>query len=455
MKYHRCWWLFVLVLSSVFASAAEVGPVYVVPLKSEVSEAQFYFLRRALKTAERDHASAFVIDMATNGGEVMAAIDNMNALLKTTVPTYTFVDGRALSAGALIALATQKIYMSPTAAIGAAAPVDSSGADLAKTMADKTSSAMSAIARAAAQKNGHRPEVADAFIKKEKELKIGDVVIDGSDSLLTLSAEEAARVYDGKPLLATGIATSVEDMLKKEGLTGIVRTVSPTGFERLAFWITTLAPLLLLGGIICGYIEFKIPGFGIFGVSSIICFFLFFAGHYIAGLAGWEASVCFALGLALVLGELIIHPGTVAPGIVGVMLMISSLIYAMIDRWPSQPIWPTQDMLLRPVLNLGVALGAAILLAYFLAKYLPNTPFYHRIVLGATVPSSIPLPVSSAVLAIAAGMTGIARTTLRPSGKAIFGEQLVDVVSRGEYIPAEAPVQIVQIEGSRVVVEPA
>ena len=93
------------------ASAAEPGPVIVVPVKTEISRAQFFFLRRALKEAERQGASAFVIDMDTYGGEVKAAIDNMDALLKTRVPTFTYINPRAISAGALIALATQKIYV--------------------------------------------------------------------------------------------------------------------------------------------------------------------------------------------------------------------------------------------------------------------------------------------------------------------------------------------------------
>lgn len=455
MKTSRALWLFLLVLTSVCAAAADRGPVFVVPLKTEVSEAQFFFLRRALKTAERENASAFVIHMETYGGDVKAAINNMDALLKTTVPTFTFIDGRAISAGALIAMATQKIYMTPTAVIGAAAPVASTGEDLSKTMTDKTVSAISALTRAAAQKNGHNADVADAFIKKEKQVKMGDVVIDGSDSLLTLSAEEAARSYNGSPLLSAGTANSLEEMLRQAGLTGTVRRIEPTGFESLAIWVTALAPLLLLGGIICGYIEFKVPGFGVFGFASIVCFTLFFTGHYLAGLAGWEAPVCFAIGLALVLGELIIHPGTVAPGVVGVLLIMASLIYAMIDRWPSQPLWPTQAMLLRPMLNFSAALAAAVFVGYLLAKYLPNTPLYHRLVLGATVPPGVPFPPSAAVRAITTGMTGIALTTLRPSGKAAFGDQLVDVVSQAEFIAADAPIQVVLIEGTRVVVGPA
>lgn len=451
-------WLWLLLLAAVFgpaAPAAETGPVIVVPLKSEVSHAQFYFLRRALKAAERQQASAFVIEMETPGGDVAAAIDNMDALLKTTVPTHTWINHRALSAGALIALATKKIYMSPIGVIGAAAPVMMTGDDAPKTMNDKTVSALSAMARAACQKNGHNPDLADAFIRKEKEVKIGEVVIDKADTLLTLSADEAARVYDGKPLLAAGIAGSLEEMLRKAELTGTVERIQPTGFERLAFWITTLAPLLLLGGIIGGYIEFKMPGFGIPGIVSICCFTLFFAGHYIAGLAGWEVVVCFSIGVALVLSELILHPGTILPGLAGVFLMLAAMVYAMIDRWPSEPVWPTHEMLLRPLVNLSLAIVAAGLVIYLLAKQLPKTGVYQRFVLSDAVPPGEPAPLPPDAEPIATGMTGIAKTTLRPSGKASFGEELVDVIAQGEFIAAGSPVRVVLVEGVRVVVEAA
>jgi len=449
-------YLCMLLSLSVPAWSAEAGRIVVVPLRTDVSQAQFYFVRRALKTAEREGARAFIIDMSTYGGDAKAAINTMDALLKTNVPTFTFVDDKAISAGALIAIATKKIYMAPSAVIGAAAPVTSGGADLPQTMADKVVSTLSAMARAACQQNGHNPEIAEAFIQKEKELKIGDVVIDKSDSLLTLSAQEAAHLYDGKPLLAAGIANSLDEVIAAADLGhGEVHRIEPTGFERLALWITAAAPLLLLGGIIGGYIEFKIPGFGIAGLISIICFTLFFLGHYVAGLAGWETAVCFALGVALVVGELVVHPGTILPGLVGAALIVCALLYAMVDRWPSQPFWPTQEMLLRPLMNLALAIVAAILIGYALASYLPRTSFYRRFVLAAELPHGAALERDPAALLVAHGTEGVARTMLRPSGKAEFGARLVDVVSRGDFIEAGAPVRVILVEGARVVVEPA
>lgn len=449
-----CLWLVLSILLPALVNAGELRPVVVVPLKTEVSEAQFFFLRRALKDAERQEASAFVIEMETYGGEVKAAIDNMNALLRTTVPTYTFIHSRAVSAGALIALATQKIYMAPDAVIGAAAPVMGTGEDLPSTMKEKTVSMVSAMTRAAAQKNGHHPDVAAAFVDKTREVRVGERIVHPAGSLLSLSAAEASASYDGKPLLAVGMATSLEEMLAQAGLKGPVITIQPMGMERLAVWITRLAPLLLLGGILGAYLEFKIPGFGFPGLASLVCFGFYFGGHYIAGLAGWEALLLFVAGVGLIVLELVL-PGTILPGLVGVLCVVGAILYAMVDRLPSEPVWPSPDMLLRPLVNLSLTFAGTAVAIYFLARYLPQTRLYQAFVLSAAVPAGP----SSAVLAhgprIAPGLAGVASTDLRPSGKARFGERLVDVVSSGDFIEAKTPIRVIEVEGARVVVASA
>jgi membrane-bound serine protease (ClpP class) len=441
-----------LLLLTCAAPAAEKGPVYVIPVRTEISPAQFLFMRRALKEAERAGASAIVLDMDTFGGRLDATTDAMDALLKVRVPTYTYINTKALSAGSFIALATSKIYMAPNAVIGAAAPVTSGGGDLETTMRDKTVSAVSAMVRAAAQKEGHNPDLADSFIRKEAELKFGDVVIDRPDSLLTLDAQEAARKFNGKPVLAEGIAETLEEMLTMAGLKSEVRRLEPTGFERIAGFLTAIAPLLLMGGIIGAYVEIKTPGFGLPGIFSTVCFTLFFAGSYLAGLAGWEVIAVFLLGFALIISELFVHPGTILPGILGVVLLFGSLVWAMVDRYPGQGVVPTNDMLLRPLMNLVLAFVLAGVVIYFLAKYLPKTSLYSRIVLGETVPSGGLLEASAEVSGPAVGMVGTAHTMLRPSGKAVIDGQLVDVVSQGDLIPAGTALRVLAVEGPRVVV---
>ncbi|HEX8312414.1 MAG TPA: NfeD family protein, partial [Chthoniobacteraceae bacterium] len=322
-------------------------------------------------------------------------------------------------------------------------------------MKDKEISMLSAVARSAAQKNGHNPELAEAFIRKEKEVKIGETVVDAGDSLLTLSAEEAARGYDGRPLLAVQVTPSLEDLARHAGLTGTITRIQPSGFERVAFWITTLAPLFLLGGILGGYIEFKTPGFGVPGILSIICFGIFFTGHFLAGLSGWETAFFFGLGIALLLAELLLFPGMILPGTAGAVLVVGSLIYAMVDRYPSQPVVPDSAMLVRPLANLVIAIGLTVVAGLVLARYLPRTAFYNRIVLGAAIPSGPAVTAPISLLQIALGETGTARTVLRPSGKADFGGRLYDVVSEGGMIDAGEPVRVRHIEGLKVVVEQA
>ena len=436
-------------------TAPAAGEIIVVPLKGEISQAQFLFLRRALKEAETKNASAVVIDMDTYGGALDAAVKMNDALLKTTVPTITFIDTNAGSAGALVALSTKRIFMAPVSAIGAAAPVTAGGADLESTMKDKTVSYFSGYFRSAAEHNDYNPDIAEAFISKEKEVKIGDTIVHAKGSLLTLSAQEATRVMDGKPLLASGIASSVDDLLSKANLAGTPRYFEPTGFETLAFWITKLAPLLLLGGIIGAYIEIKTGGFGVAGILSAICFLLFFAGHYLAGLAGWEVFALFVVGLALVLSELFVHPGTIIPGLVGMLLVAAAILWAMIDRWPNQPFLPTGEMLFRPLLNLAITAVLGILAIFILAKFLPETSVFDFIALRAANPvgpSFSPGTVASPAR-VSVGSEGVAKSMLRPSGNAQFGELIVDVITRGEFVEPNAALRVIAVEGSRIFVE--
>jgi membrane-bound serine protease (ClpP class) len=434
------------------------GDTVVIPLNGEVSPSMHLFLRRAIKAAENSGAGAIIIEMNTYGGRLDSADDITGVLNRTTLPTYSFINTNAGSAGSLIALATRHIYMSPVSAIGAAAPVLSTGADLPATEKDKTLSYWSALVRSSATRNGHNPDIGEAFMDKEKEVKIGDRVVHAKGTLLTLNAQEASEIINGKPLLADGVADSVADLAKKAGLKGAIVALDPTGFERLAFWITALAPLLLLLGIICAYLEFKMPGATMPGILAAICFALFFAGHYLAGLAGWEVVALFVLGVVFVLIEILFFAhSTIIFGVIGVFLMLASLLWAMIDRYPGETFFPTGDMLALPLRNLFFSLLAATLVIMVLARYLPKTNLYRRFALMTTNPpgpslAGIPREFATA-LDVTPGMEGTAQTTLRPSGKARFADHVVDVVTEGEFISAQTPITVVQKDGMRVVVK--
>lgn len=434
------------------------GDVVLIPLRDEVSPSLALFIRRAEKSAEANQASAIILDMDTYGGQLDAAEKISGILNHATIPTYTYVNSNAGSAGALIALSTKHIYMAPVSAIGAAAPILSTGEDLPPTAKEKTISYWSALVRSAAARNGHRPDVGEAFMNKEKEVKIGDRVVHPKGSLLTLSAQEASEKINGTPLLAEGIADSIPDLIQKAGLHGEAVEFAPSGFEQLAFWLTQLAPLLLLGGILGAYLEFKIPGFGIAGIISVVCFALFFLGHYFAGLAGWEAVALFVLGILFVLIEVLFFGhSTIVFGVIGVLLMFASLLWAMIDRYPGQKFFPTGQMLKIPLLNLVLTFVAAGILITVLARFLPRTSIYRRFILSTSNPPGPSFSEAPRAFAPAAhltpGMTGRALTILRPSGKAQFENRVVDVVTEGEFISPESQVAIVSTDGMRVVVK--
>src|SRR5256885_5914619 len=460
--------LAVLVLITVLSAleigqAREVihkGDVVVVPLRGEISPSLLMFLRRAEKVAESSGPSAIVFEMNTYGGRLDSAEEITSVLNHATIPTYTFINSNAGSAGALIALATQHIYMSPVSAIGAAAPVLPTGEDLPLTQREKTISYWSALIRSSALKNGHNPDVGEAFMNKDKEVKIGDRVVHPKGTLLTLNAQEATEKINGKPLFADGVADSIANLKEKAGLKGNVVSLGPTGFEQLAFWITALAPLLLLGGIIGAYLEFKIPGASVPGIISAVCFALFFLGHYLAGLAGWEVVALFILGMLLVIVEILFFAhSTIVFGVLGVLLMLASMLWAMIDRYPEQPFFPTGDMLAVPLRNLFIALISAAIVIALLAKYLPRTSFYRRFALLTTNPpgpslAGVPREFASAV-DLSPGTEGISLSILRPSGKALFLDQIIDVVTQGEFIPPNTSITVVRRDGMRVVVKAA
>ncbi len=431
------------------------GSVVVLPIEGGIAPPTLVFLRRVLKQAETAKASAVILDMDTPGGRIDVTQDIVQLLTKSTIPTYTWVNTNAGSAGALIALATKHVYMAPISAIGAAAPVMGGGQDIPETMKKKVVSYSSAYFRGVAEANDYDPNLADAFMDETKEFKIGDEVISPKDELLTLTPSEAMKQYDGRRLLADGTAATLDELTEKAGLQGATVRVEPSGFERVAQLITVLAPLFLLGGIIGTYLEFKTPGFGIAGFLAGTCFLIFFVGHSVAGLTGFEVVAVFVLGLLLVLFELIFFPGILIVSLVGTALMLGSIFFAMVDYYPGDPVIPSFDALVTPMINLGITAVLAMILISILARYLPELPVFRRLILATHNPIGPSITTQTRDvydLAAKAGDTGIARSTLRPTGKAQIGAAFIDVITDGEYIESGTKITVIESTPNRVLV---
>ncbi len=459
MKSALLFLLISLSLSSAFASEKPIqtGSVVVLPVTGPVSEAQFFFLRRVLKNAESVAAAALILNMDTPGGDLKATEKIVQMLGKSPIPTYTYVNTNAGSAGALIALGTKKIFMAPVSAIGAAAPVAGSGQEIPETMNAKIVSYYSGYFRSVAQKNGYHAELVDGFMNLDKEVKIGNEIINPKGALLTLSAQEATRAIGGGPLLASGIAKDLADLATQCGLPAdkLVST-EPSGFETLAQWITVLAPFLLLGGVLGAYLELKAPGFGVPGILSAICFLLFFGGHYIAGLTGFEMLALFAMGVVFIVLELVFFPGVVVMALGGTVMILVSLFLAMADFYPAQPLHFSYDFFLTPMLNFSIAILLACIFIGLLSRFLPSLPLFRKLSLASKLeagPSlADTLSDTGEITAIAVGDHGSALTALRPSGRAQIGQDHFDVLTEGDFVPAGTPIQVLKIMGQKIIV---
>ncbi|MGZ8900203.1 MAG: NfeD family protein [Limisphaerales bacterium] len=462
-RLHQLWavlWLFGLLGASLIAApAAEAGKtVYIIPIRDDISTPVTYLVRRSVKQAMEARADVIILDMETNGGridsteEIIKALDNFKGL------TVTYVNRKAFSAGAFISVATQKIYMAPQSVIGAAAPMMMGPGGGVEAMPDtveaKMNSAVRALVRTSAEKNGHNVDVIEAMIDKSKQFEIEGEVINEKGQILTLTNVQAEKKYGGTPLLSLGTVDSINALIDELGFRGakIVR-VEPTGAERVASWLTAIGPLLLLAGIIGVYIEMKTPGFGIPGIVGVVAFALYFLGGFVAGLSGLEWTVVFVIGLALFILELFVFPGTLFLGLAGGAMMLAALVMAMVDLYPGMPTIPSFGLLRNSLLNVLIASAAAIVVMMLLSRYLLTTPLYRRMITTSASGSATDVLIATEQKSLL-GEVGTTVSPLRPGGKAQFSGTVLDVVSNGEMIPRSNKVRIIAFSGREPIVEP-
>jgi membrane-bound serine protease (ClpP class) len=424
--------------------------VYVIPVHGEINKPVLYILRRGLKEAIDKKADAVVLDMSTPGGALDVTFDIMEALGKFPGETLTYVDKEAMSAGAFISGTTGEIWFAPDAVIGAAAPVTSSGTDIDATMKQKVVSYLKARVRAMSEGKGYRGQVISAMIDADFELKIGDTVIKPKGELLSLTATEASKTYGEPPrsLLAAGIARDIDALLAKKFGAGsfTVKNFEVTWSERLAQYLTAIAPVLLGLGLLALFVEFKMPGHGWIGGIGVLLLGLVFFGHFVAGLSGHEPVLFFALGLLMLAVEIFFLPGVMVLAVSGIVLMLGSLLWAMADIWPNEPIAVSGDALMRPLGSLGLGLGLAVVAGALLIRYLPKGWVWDKLVVGATVGAAAQMaggaPNAAGALEALVGRRGLAVTALRPGGQVeVDGRRFEAKVEVGA-IDAGAPVVV-------------
>jgi membrane-bound serine protease (ClpP class) len=446
------------------AFGAEPAPVYVIPAKDMIERGLVYVIRRGVEQAEAAGASVIIFDMDTPGGRLDATEQIIESITGLKARTVTYVNPNAISAGAIIAMATDEIYMSPLGRIGDAMPIMMSPLpfgqpqELPDSLKEKAFSPTVALIRSAAQRKGHDPRLAEAMVRPEVGYTVDDTVICPPGQLVTLTSEDAARPVgkDKHPLLSAGTVKTLHELIERLGFAGApIVTVRITAAERLARIIEgfPLSGILLALGLLGIYIEIKTPGFGFPGTAGILLLAVWFWGHHVAGLAGLGEIAIFIVGAGLLLVEILLIPGFGVVGLVGLGMMVTALLMAMIQHYPGAP-WHAPMFvpdLEASILNLSLALLLVFFSGLALARFLPGTMFFHRLALETCETRAAGFAASETTSAWV-GKMGTAVTPLRPAGIADFGSARMNVVTQGQFVEKGVSVVVTEAQGNRIVV---
>ena len=398
------------------------------------------FVRRAIET--NPDAVAIVIEVNTLGGRVDAAIQIRDALLEAKPRTVAFIHPRAISAGALISLACDNIIMTEGATIGAATPIQAAPGGKAEAVGEKMVSYMRAEMRATAEANGRRGDIAEAMV--DADVVIKRIVTAGK--LLTLDTDQAIKLG-----MADAKAADLDAVMQTLTLDSPEITTAELNWgEEIARWLTepTVSGLLLSVGMLGLMVAFYTRSVGGFTLVGFIALALFFGGHAVVHLVGWEEALLFLTGVVLVVVEVFFVPGLGVPGVLGLIFVIASLVLALIGI-PIDVSFQTgvlADAMTRVLLSL---LGAFVLALVFI-RLLSKTAMGRSLVLADAETGFLSAPSASDLI----GQTGEALTDLRPAGKVVIDGERHEATSEREFIARGSRVRVIGKDGPALVVRP-
>lgn len=441
--YWRLGWIFIIVtlLVGPLLSQPSRPIVYVVGIDGVIDLGLAPFVTRVLAEAEAAAAAAVVLEVNTFGGRVDAAVLIRDALLQSHVRTVAFVNRRAISAGALISLAAETIAMADGGTIGAATPVQMGlpGAP-AQPVEEKTVSYMRTEFRATAESRKRPPRVAEAMV--DADVEISGIIEKGK--LLTLTTDGALqhKVADLR-------ADSLDALLESLGLAGAdIRVASQTWAETLVRFLThpVVSSLLMAVGVLGIIVEIQSPGFGVLGTVGIMSLALFLGGHWLVRLAGWEELLLVGLGLILLAVEAFVIPGFGIAGTLGLMAVIGGLGLSLVGEGA------TWTVIVTAMGQVALSLLLAIVAALVMLRFLPRLPFGRRLILETGLLAAAGYASAPESDRRRLGKPGTAVSPLRPAGIGHFDGERLDVVSDGEFIDPGAAIEIIRVDGNRIVV---
>jgi membrane-bound serine protease (ClpP class) len=431
----------VLVLSQA-DSAEKTTLIYKFEIKEEIAPPAVRTTQRAFEEAKKLNADLILLHMNTYGGMVNAADSIRTKILDSEIPVYVFIDNNAASAGALIAIACDSIYMAPVASIGAATVVDQSG----QPVPDKYQSYMRSWMRSTAEANGRDPDIAQAMV--DPDIYIAGIVDTGK--VLTLTTNEALQYG-----FCEGSVENIIELVEDAGI-GNHEIIShkETGTDKIIGFlinpfVSGILIMIIIGGI---YFELQSPGVGFPLAASIVAAMLYFAPLYIEGLAdNWEIII-FMLGVVLVLIEVFAIPGFGVAGISGIVLIIAGLTLSLIGNVGLDFAPVPVDAIASAFFIVIIAIFLALILSFWISKQLFATTMFGHLALDTEQKSNEGYTTSNLKYKNMIGKAGIAHSVLRPAGKVMIEGDVYDATALAGYIEKGDEVQVIKYETGQLFV---
>ena len=434
--------LCVLLLLSFLSLSAEAqektSKIYTFKIDTDIDPAMNRRVKLALEEAVNQEATLIVIEMDTYGGAVNDADDIRTMILESEIPVYVFINKDAASAGALISIACDSIYMAPGGSIGAATVVN--GADGAAAP-DKYQSYMRSMMRSTAEATGRDPRIAEGMVDEKIEIE----GVSEAGSVITLSVSEAIKYG-----FCEGEYKSVEAIIEAQNLQeATVLAYEEDSIDKIISFflspaISGVLILIIIGGI---YFELQTPGVGFPILAAIIATLLYFIPYYLNGLAeNWEIII-FITGIVLLAVELFVIPGFGIFGVLGVIFILGGLVLGMLPNQDFNFDFVPASQLFGALLTVILAALASVGLVFWLTPKVNQWGAFSTITLASTQEKADGYT-SSFYSDSLLGKEGTVHSRLRPSGRVTIEGEIYDAYSRGEFIDQGEKIIVISTEGT-------
>jgi membrane-bound serine protease (ClpP class) len=416
--------------------------IYKFDIKEEIAPPVVRTTQKAFDEAKRLDADIVLIHMNTYGGLVDAADSIRTRILNSDIPVYVYIDNNAASAGALIAIACDSIYMAPVASIGAATVVDQTG----QAVPDKYQSYMRSWMRATAEENGRDPDIAQAMV--DPDIYIAGIVDSGK--VLTFTTNEAMRHGYCEAKIE-----NIAELVDRSGITNyeIIEHKKTAADRIIGFLINPMISgiliMIIVGGI---YFELQSPGVGFPLVASVIAAMLYFAPLYIEGLADHWEILLFVVGVILVLVEVFAIPGFGVAGITGIMLIVTGLTLSLIGNVGLNFNGVKPEIAATAFFIVTIAIFLSLITSFWVSKKLFTTTIFGHLALEADQLASEGYSTSDKKYVSMIGKKGVAHSVLRPAGKVKIEGDVFDATALTGFIDKGAEVEVIRYETGQLFV---